>query len=352
MTLEYKKNIDLSEYTTFQLGGIAENFIEVSSTAQLIEVLKDNKSEPINLIGYGSNTLISDAGLPGLTICLRGGEISVDDGQIIADAGVWWDDVVQKSIEQNLWGLELMSQIPGSVGAAIYINITAYGQSIGDLVEWVDVWSSKTKSISRIDRSELVWGYKKSIFQDPEMSHLIILRASLKLNHESNSSLVYQKALDVANELDLNPDVLKDRREIIIEARNRAGSIWDPKRSDNSRNAGSFFRNPLVSSEVADQVMAFEEFGKTKAQISTMNQVHGGDSSRVSAAHVMLAAGFKRGQSWGNIKLGDKNLLKIEALPGATAQELYNTVLLIQKTVKEKLNIDLEPEAQILGDFN
>ena len=83
-----------------------------------------------------------------------------------------------------------------------------------------------------------------------------------------------------------------------------------------------------------------------------MNQVHGGDEQRVSAAHVMLASGFSRGQQWGNVKLNDQNLLKIEALNGATAQEIYDVALHVQTTCKEKLGISLETEARILGDFS
>jgi len=83
-----------------------------------------------------------------------------------------------------------------------------------------------------------------------------------------------------------------------------------------------------------------------------MNQVHGGSTTRVSAAHIMLAAGFRRGQRFGgHVKLHDKNLLKIEALEGATAQDVYETMRTIQKTVQEKLKVTLEPEAQLLGEF-
>ena len=98
-------------------------------------------------------------------------------------------------------------------------------------------------------------------------------------------------------------------------------------------------------------VMKYDESGKTKAELKKMNQVHGGDQRRVSAAHVMLAAGFKRGQTWGKVKLNDQNLLKIEALPGASAQDIFDVVRLIQTEVKKKLDINLEPEARILGVF-
>ena len=349
--MNLKKNVALAPYTSFRLGGPAECFVEVSSTDELLEVVRNNKHQRIWLLGYGSNTLISDKGLEGLVICMRGGSTQIAGQNIIVDAGVWWDDVVKLSIDHGLWGIELMSEIPGSVGAAVYINITAYGQSIGKVVEWVEVWDPKRASSRRINKDELKWDYKQSIFQNPANKGLIILRTCLGLSTEHTDKLVYQKALDVAGELKLDPNDLEQRRKIIIEARHRAGSIWKPDDKKTVKTVGSFFRNPVVSPKQAAYVMAFEEHGNPTKQIKKQNLVHGGNTRRVSAAHVMLAAGFKRGQSWGKVKLNEQNLLKIEALPGATAQEVYDVAMEIQQTVQDKLDIKLEPEARILGEF-
>lgn len=349
--MQIQQNISLQPYTSFGLGGHAQNFVEVHDTDELFSALEQTAIAPLWLLGYGSNTLISDNGLNGLVMCLRGGTISIEEDHVIADAGVWWDDVVQSAIKHELWGTELMSMIPGSVGAAAFINITAYGQSIGPLIEWVDVWDPAISSVRSISRQELEWGYKSSIFQQPENQQLVILRASLKLAREPTGDLSYQKALDVAKELGIDPSSLAGRRQIINEARKRAGSIWDPSEANQSKTVGSFFRNPVVTENVAEIVMNYDESGKTPAEIKNMNQVHGGDERRVSAAHVMLAAGFKRGQQWGSVKLNDANLLKIEALPNATAQDVYDVAMHIQTECYNKLGIKLEPEARILGNF-
>lgn len=341
----------MAPYTSFGVGGLAENFIEAHSSEQLIQILKTTQVRPINLIGYGSNTLISDSKLPGLVVCVKGGDMTFDNTGVTVDAGVWWDDVVLESIEKNLWGIELMSEIPGSVGAGIFINITAYGQTIGPVVDWVDVWDCAISEVRRIEKEDFLWGYKQSIFQAPGNIELVILRAHLSLSLKMTEKLEYQKAIDVANELGLSVDSLQDRRLIIVEARRKAGSLWHPGVNE-SKTAGSFFRNPIVSEKLANEIMTYDETGKTAEQIKTMNLVHGGDTKRVSAAHVMLASGFYRGQKWGNVKLNDKNLLKIEAIPGASAQEIYDVAMLIQKTCFEKLGVNLEPEARILGNFN
>lgn len=346
-------DVNLAEYTAFKVGGPAENFALCHDSADQLEALKCTlPGTKLWVLGYGSNSLISDQGLPGMVLCLRGGKVTVEGNKIIADAGAWWDDVVTTAIDNNLWGIELLSEVPGSVGAAAYINITAYGQSFGNNVDWIEVWDRKLQSVRQLEATELNWGYKQSIFQLPENAHLIITRVCFKLSTERRDELTYQKAIEVAEVLKLNVNDLKSRRKIIIESRKRAGSIWHPDDVLSHRTVGSFFRNPTVSQDKADAIMSFDETGETLTAIRKMNQVHGGDACRVSAAHVMLAAGFKRGQTWGNVKLNDQNLLKIEALPGATAQEIYDTAKSIQNICLEKLEVKLEPEARILGHFN
>ena len=350
IAMHIQKNVALAPYTSFQVGGEAEYFAEVHSSEELVMLLQSNTHHPIWLLGYGSNTLISDNGLPGLTVCIRGGNITVNEDTITAGAGVWWDDIVKCSIENNLWGVELMSEIPGSFGAALFINITAYGQSVGPLVNWIDIWNEKEAKVERLERKDLLWGYKSSVFQT-KFKDAVILQAKLHLSPTITDELSYQKAVDVAEELNLDVHSLEDRRKIIIEARNRAGSLWHPDAARQSHTVGSFFKNPIVSAEIADKIISYDESGKTKEQIMKMNQVHGGDSMRVSAAHVMLAAGFKRNQQWDNVKLNEKNLLKIEALPGATASDVYRIVVLIQETCRDKLGVELVPEARLLGSF-
>ena len=350
MNIFIKQNVSLAGYTTFGGGGPAEYFVETHNSDELLQVLQENTRSPVWILGSGSNILISDKGLPGLTIINKSDDITFEDDCVIVASGVWWDEVVKQSVEHGLWGLELMSEIPGSVGAALYMNITAYGQNIGSRVVWVEYWDQNDNSVKRIDQTELEWTYKQSVFQRDEFKNCIILRTKLQLSRVKTEDLQYQKALDVADELNLNPDSLVDRRATIIEARERAGSIWKPD-SDHARSAGSFFKNPVVDQQTADKIIAHDESGKTAEQIRTMNLVHGGDSKRVSAAHVLLAAGFMRGQRWNNVQLHEQNVLKIEALPGATAQEIHDVMLEIQAACSEKLNITLEPEVRVIGEF-
>lgn len=335
--------------TSFGVGGPAERLITIENTADVEPAIQELRPEKkLWTLGFGTNVLISDHGLPGTTLQFRNRDIHLEDGLLVADAGVWWDDLVQEAIKRNLWGIEFMSGIPGSVGGGVFINITAYGQAQSDTLEWVDIYDLSDHSSKRLLGKDLPTGYKQSIFQDKE--NYIVIRAAYRLSNAPTTELTYERALDVAKQLDLKPDLLEARRKIIMEARNQAGSLFDFNH-DYAKSVGSFFRNPLVTPAQAEMVIAYDETGKTREQIAAMNQSHGGDRLRVSAAHVMLAAGFKRGQSWGPVRLHPKHVLKLENAGGATAQQIYDAAQEIITTVKTKLAITLEPEARILGQF-
>jgi UDP-N-acetylmuramate dehydrogenase len=349
--MKVKNKALLAEYTSFGTGGPAEHLVIAESTEDLYKAVKEHHTGNLWILGYGTNVLISDHGLQGTTIVTHRGKIERDGNNIIADAGVWWDDLVKYSIDNQLWGVELMSGIPGGVGGAVFININAYGQSVANQLEWIEIIDSKSKLRSKLYAKDLQWNYKQSVFQSAEHSSTIIIKASFKLSSKSTCELTYQKAMDVAHELGIKPDSLQSRRKIVLEAREQAGSIYIPGKGY-EKTVGSFFRNPLVTKEQAEFVINFDESGKTKKQILAMNKVHGGTEYRVSAAHVLLACGFSRGQSWGGVRLHPKNLLKIENYNSASAQEIYNVSKLIQRTAEEKLGITLDTEVRILGDFS
>lgn len=340
------QNATLAPYTSLRVGGPAEELCLVNSYDSMIKALSSSPDKP-NVFGFGCNILVSDEGLKGRTIIWRGGEITVDGDILTADAGVWWDDVVKVAIENNLWGLELMSEIPSSVGGALFGNIAAYGQQVSDTLISFEAFDLKTSKIKLFNKDSFDFAYRWSSLQNhPE---LIITRATFKLSRSPIHILKYDSALVTAEELGLNTETLNGRRETIIETRRRAGSLYDPESDKYEHTAGSFFKNPLVSTEQAKELASFDETGKTLERIENQSRIHGGDSHRASAAHVLLAAGFSRGRTWNKVRLHPSHVLKIETLDGATANEVYAVVQEILTTVKDKLNIDLEPEVKLLG---
>lgn len=340
----------LAPYTSLKCGGEAEKLFVASTRDEVIELLaQTNQSEPIWMLGYGSNCLISDEGLPGTTIIWRGGEIWHDNNQLVADAGVWWDELVQFAISRDLWGFELMSEIPSSVGGAVFGNIAAYGQQISDTLIWVEVFDRQTGETKRLTKNDIEFAYRESSLQT--QSHLIILQAAFELSETPLRELTYASALSIASELGYRTDSLDGLRDTIVETRRRAGSLYHPDDPNAEHTAGSFFKNPLVSADQALQLARFDESGKTLDRIQAQNKVHGGSASRASAAHVLLAAGFNRGQTWKHVRLHPKHVLKLETLPGATAAEVYDVAQEIITTVKDKLDITITPEVRFLGKF-
>lgn len=347
--MQVQKNISLKNYSSFHTGGSAEALIVCEATTDIAQVITGYNGSELHILGYGTNVLISDAGLNGATVVIRGGEIVTEKNVFIADAGVWWDDLVLQAEENQLWGMELMCGIPSSIGGAIMGNIAAYGQQVSDTLLWVEIVNTKTHEIQKLQASDLRYDYRYCSLKD--MPNILIIRAAFKLSKTQTKKLEYGSALRVAEEFGYNLNTLDGRRKIITEARRRAGSLYDPLAKTNSFTAGSFFKNPVVPIETAKKVIAFDETGKSAEVLLKQNQIHGGSDHRVSAAHVLLAAGFSRGQTWGQVRLHPEHILKIENIGHATSQEIYDVAQTIIHTVKSKLNITLEPEVQFLGDF-
>lgn len=358
-TLYYKymnptHNTPLAPLTSLGVGGPAAALYTCTTDDQVEKVLAEAAGGPRWVLGYGANVLISDAGLPGTTLLMRTSGVTrqPDSDVIVAEAGTWWDDVVRFSIKEKLWGLELTSGIPGGLGAAIVGNIAAYGQAIADTLLWVDVLDTTTQQVRQIPTSSLGLSYRFSSFQTDTFKGFIILRAAFQLSQQPTKEVVYQTALDVATQHKFDLGTLAGRRKAILETRRLAGSLWDYRKPDEyMHTAGSFFRNPTVDPETAERLMSFDETGRSLELLKLMNKVHGGEQKRVSAAHVLLAAGFSRGQSWGPVRLHPDHILKIENTGGATAQQIYDVAMHITQTVKDKLNIDLDPEVRFLGEF-
>lgn len=340
------KNIHLKYFTSLKVGGLAETLIELEKEDHLVECLKDLSGQ-IWVFGSGTNSLISDSGLPGTVVINNSGKINIVGEEITVDSGVNWDELVQFAISKDLYGMELMSGIPGGVGAAVVGNIAAYGQKIADTFVKADVFSTKTGDIKTLTKDDLSFDYRTSSLSSKKHD-FVIIDATFKLSKTPTTQLEYDSALNVAKDLKLVPHGLKDRREIIMETRERAGSLLNKSAL---ATAGSFFKNPLINQEQVDSILKYEETGVSKEQLLRQNKIHGGNSVRVSAAHVLLAAGFKRGQTWGNVRLHPDHILKIENTGNATASEIHDVVHFIKGTVKSRLGINLEPEVRFIGEF-
>lgn len=346
------KNAHLADYTSLRVGGPAENLIILEPADSLQEVLRNVNTPYLWILGGGTNSLVSDHGLPGTTILNTKGSLKLmSETTIQASSGLDWDELIQFAITHNLYGMELMSGIPGTVGGAIVGNIAAYGQKLADTLTQINTYDPLTKRTKFLTRNELGFGYRTSNLQSEQNKHLVILDALFELSKNPTMQLEYESALKVATEIKVAPHSLNNRRTIIMETRKRAGSLLNKSNSEHA-TAGSFFRNPLINQNQVENILSYEETGISKEKLLRQNTLHSGESARVSAAHVLLAAGFKRGQSWGQVRLHPDHILKIENMGGASAQDIHDVVGLIVATVQSKLDIKLVPEVRLIGEFS
>jgi UDP-N-acetylmuramate dehydrogenase len=348
--MKLQQNVPLAGFTSLRAGGQAEAVMELAPGDDLLAAVKSAAASVI-VLGYGTNVLISDKGLPGMVIINKFGSINVSGDMISADSGANWDELVQRAIANDLWGLEFTSGIPGGVGAAVAGGIAAYGHRIADRLVSAEVLDTQAGQIETWPNGRFNFGYRRSDLQLPANAKYVVITAQFQLATQPTGDLEYQSALKAAADLGLKPDSLSNRRQIILEARRRAGSLLLDT-SHGPWTAGSFFKNPMVTVEQLDLIISYEEDpGRTKEQVLRQNKIHGQDKLRVSAALVLLAAGFKRGQTWGDVRLHPNHILKVENTGGATAQQIYDVVQEIMATAKQKLDVTLEPEVRFLGEF-
>jgi UDP-N-acetylmuramate dehydrogenase len=169
------ENFPLKGLTTFKIGGPAQFFVAVKNIDELTKAVQFAKSKrvPIFVLGGGSNVLISDTGVAGLVIKMeiKGIEIKEDESNIktvIAGAGENWDGFVAFAVEHGLYGLENLSLIPGTVGAAPIQNIGAYGAEVRHSISWVEVFDQGTLELKKLTNEECAFSYRDSIFKHIE----------------------------------------------------------------------------------------------------------------------------------------------------------------------------------------
>ena len=341
----WESDFPLAELTAFGVGGRVACFGRSRGSDQLVDYLHDGPPRPIRLLGQGTNLLIADGPLPGTVISVVSDRWSMIGPVAWVDAGFNWDRLVAQTVTRGWWGLELLSGIPGTVGAAAAININAYGQSLFDCLIGVEVYDPAGGRVRLWPLRPADWGYKQS-----PLVGQFITRVGFRLSRQPTTKLVYPSALAYAKERGLKPASLGHRRRIILGVRGQAGALLNSN-GHGAKTCGSYFKNPVVGRRQLKQLLAADESGQSARALRRMNRVHGGRTTRVSAALVLLAAGFRRGQSFGRVRLHPDHVLKLENQQQASAGEIYQVGDWITRTVRQKLDIALEPEVVFWGQF-
>lgn len=336
--MKISTNVPLAQYTTFRIGGPARYFCSVKNEEELVEAVrfaKENK-EKIFILGEGSNVLISDVGFFGLVIKmeLKGLDIEEEKDNYVrvnVAAGELWDSFVEKMVEKGLYGVENLSAIPGTVGAAPVQNIGAYGMDVSESVESVRVFDMKEMKFRDISNAQCKFSYRHSVFKLEKENYVITnVRFKLKKNGKVNISYSdLQKYFE--NRKDLPS--LEDVRKAVIEIRWKKLPDWKLW-----GNAGSFFKNPVISEP------HYNELKKKYPAMPGYKEPNG--LVKVSLGWILDKVCNMKGFDMGNVSTHVSQALVIVAKPGAKSEEVVKLAYQLINTVKEKTGIEVEGEVE------
>ena len=309
----------------------------------MINFAKKHKLK-IFILGRGSNVLLPDKGIKGLVLKMSIKGIIFQDNIVYAGAGEKWDKVVAMAVSKNLGGIENLSLIPGTVGGAVYQNIGAYEAELKDVLESVDVFDIKSGEIKKLSNKECLFAYRTSIFQKSAGKNYIIFGVILKLSTiffpnikypdlTKNFNLYshYDRALDTISKITLN-----EIRKAVIKI--RKSKLDYPTASIGT--AGSFFKNPVIT------ISNFQFLISNRPDIKGRDLGNG--LVKLSAGQLIEMAWWK-GKQFRNVGVSEKHALVLVSFKKAKAKDILRLANKIQKSVKTKFGVTLEPEVKIYG---
>src|SRR3989454_497737 len=297
--VQLREQVPLAPYTTLGLGGKARYFIECGTEEQVRATLAyaADRRLPVYILGGGSNVVFLDSGFPGLILRLTIGGIELRDGpspEVRAGAGVDWDGLVQAVVARGWTGVECLSGIPGTVGGTPIQNVGAYGQEIAESLVSVECLDRTTLERGTCTARECAFGYRDSRFKRADRGRYVVLEVTLRLARDQKPRIRYpelQRAVAELGGLDTvaRGEAVRLIREAVLALRRRKSMVLDPA-DPNTRSAGSFFTNPVLSAA------AFADLAQRWKEIPSFPADGGG---KVPAAWLVQHAGVPKGYRGG-----------------------------------------------------
>ena len=322
-----KKSFSLKENNLLKIDSTAKFFIEIFDLEDLKNIQNFTSTKKINfcILGEGSNVVLPNL-LNKFVITISFNEISIEDNLISVGAGKNWDDFVLWSLENGYCGLENLSGIPGSIGAAPIQNIGAYGSEVSDFIDEVICFDMESNSFVSFTNNDCGFSYRKSIFQDRDS--LIVVKVKFKLTKDFQPNLEYED-LNFLKAEEITPFII---RKHILKI--RKAKISDPQEHP---NVGSFFKNPIISLDELEKIKQILPRIKFYSYID--NKV------KISAAFLIESLNLK-GFALNNARVSEKHSLVLEN-KSEKSEDILDLASYIQASVLENYNINLEIEPQI-----
>ena len=330
-----EKDYSLLRHNTFGIEAKCKRFIEYNSVEEAQQVAKmlTEADQPLLILGGGSNLLLT-ADYDG-TVLHSGIRFleQIDSCHVRCGSGYVWDDFVAYCIANGLYGAENLSIIPGEVGASAVQNIGAYGVEAKDLIVSVEAVEIETGRICRFTNDECDYSYRQSKFKHTWRDRFLITAVTYKLSETYEPELDYGNIRAALAVKGIDFPTAAELREVITEIRN--AKLPDPKVLG---NAGSFFMNPVVSTQKYNE-LAQQYEGMPHYSIDNEHE-------KIPAGWLIEQCGWK-GKAMGKAAVHDKQALVLVNRGGATGNEVVRLCETIQHDVMQKFGIEINPEVNI-----
>ncbi len=353
MTIE--ENVLLAPYTTLKIGGPARYFAKVATEDELVEAVRFARGLglPLFVLGGGSNLVVADRGFDGLVVQIAitgkvfAGSASGSTMRILfqVPAGIDWDTFVAIACEAGYAGVECLAGIPGTVGGSPVQNIGAYGQEVSQTIHTVRVFDLEAHDFVDLSAKECEFGYRRSIFNTSQRGRFVVTRVVFEFDLDTLVRLNYEDLKRHFGDKP-NPRPLEVYRAV-REIRAGKGMLIDPETAGpDERSAGSFFKNPVVSTRVVTDIL--ETLAPDEG---TMPQWPTDDGKvKLAAAWLIEHSGFKKGYAQGRVGISSRHTLALINRTGdATCDELLRLRDLIVLTVEQRFGVTLAMEPVMLG---
>jgi UDP-N-acetylmuramate dehydrogenase len=353
--MHVEENRPIAAFTTFGIGGPARWFAEAVSEDEVAEGVAwgRHRGVPLFVLGGGSNLLIADAGFDGLVlrVGLRGvSAIEGEDGQRIfqAAAGEDWDGLVDRAVEQNCAGIECLAGIPGTVGGTPVQNVGAYGQEVSPVIDRVRAFDLRESAFVELSAAECGFAYRRSRFNSADRDRFIVTRVDYRLTPGGAPTLRYADVQREMEAADIANPTLAQVAAAVRRIRRSKGMLiveGDP----DCRSAGSFFKNPVISEELFQNIAARSAAAPPRYPAGPGVDEKG--RVKLPAAWLIEQAGFHKGYALGSAGISSRHTLALINRGGATAREVLALAAQIADAVEARFGVRLEPEPVLLG-FN